>query len=214
MKKEIVQRLSTDGHQGRDRLHARAPEVGTHDHVEAFATLAARARRRRRRWPSAWSSRAAAADRQRPGHRAARPAPLAQSFRAAGRRAGRRAWIGYAVPVVDGERIDVLLQRRHHVDQRQRSARRHGLLRRCAGSSRRPTARRWRRAHAGGRRRRRRSSSKAPIRWSCSSGSSTAQVDRVRVFSEDCELDAGGREITWLNGVRPADSVALLEVAA
>ena len=37
------------------------------------------------------------------------------------------------------------------------------------------------------------------------------QVERIRVFSEDCRLDAGGREITWLTGVRPADSVALLE---
>ena len=37
------------------------------------------------------------------------------------------------------------------------------------------------------------------------------QVERIRVFSEDCALDAGGREITWLTGVRPAESVALLE---
>ena len=37
------------------------------------------------------------------------------------------------------------------------------------------------------------------------------QVDRVRVFSEDCELDAGGRPVVWLQNVRPADSVALLE---
>jgi hypothetical protein len=36
-------------------------------------------------------------------------------------------------------------------------------------------------------------------------------VDRIRVFSEDCELDAGGRTVTWLEGVRPAESVALLE---
>ena len=36
-------------------------------------------------------------------------------------------------------------------------------------------------------------------------------VDRIRVFSEDCELDAGGRTVTWLEGVRPADSIALLE---
>jgi HEAT repeat protein len=36
-------------------------------------------------------------------------------------------------------------------------------------------------------------------------------VDRIRVFSEDCELDAGGKTITWLEGVRPADSIALLE---
>src|SRR5687768_9218303 len=37
------------------------------------------------------------------------------------------------------------------------------------------------------------------------------QVERVRVFSEDCQLDAGGRDLTWLAGVRPAESVTLLE---
>jgi hypothetical protein len=37
------------------------------------------------------------------------------------------------------------------------------------------------------------------------------QLERIRVFSEDCLLDAGGRDITWLTGVRPAESVALLE---
>ena len=37
------------------------------------------------------------------------------------------------------------------------------------------------------------------------------QVERVRAFSEDCELDAGGRAVTWLQDVRPAESVALLE---
>jgi hypothetical protein len=37
------------------------------------------------------------------------------------------------------------------------------------------------------------------------------QVERVRAFSEGCALDAGGRPVTWLTGVRPAESVALLE---
>ena len=37
------------------------------------------------------------------------------------------------------------------------------------------------------------------------------EVERIRVFSDDCELDAGGRTITWLQNVRPADSIALLE---
>jgi HEAT repeat protein len=37
------------------------------------------------------------------------------------------------------------------------------------------------------------------------------RVDRIRVFSEDCELDAGGRPVHWLEDVRPSDSVALLE---
>lgn len=36
------------------------------------------------------------------------------------------------------------------------------------------------------------------------------QVERVRTFSEDCALDAGGRTVHWLQDVRPADSVALL----
>jgi HEAT repeat protein len=37
------------------------------------------------------------------------------------------------------------------------------------------------------------------------------RVDRIRVFSEECELDAGGRPVQWLENVGPADSVALLE---
>lgn len=37
------------------------------------------------------------------------------------------------------------------------------------------------------------------------------QVERVRVFSEACAIDAGGRQVVWLTDVRPTDSVALLE---
>jgi len=36
-------------------------------------------------------------------------------------------------------------------------------------------------------------------------------VERIRVFSETCQLDAGGRDVVWLTGVRPSESVALLE---
>lgn len=39
-------------------------------------------------------------------------------------------------------------------------------------------------------------------------------IERVRVFSEDCRLDAGGRPVRWLQDVRPADSIALLESLA
>lgn len=35
-------------------------------------------------------------------------------------------------------------------------------------------------------------------------------VGKIRTFSEDCELDAGGRMVYWLTGVKPAESVALL----
>ena len=37
------------------------------------------------------------------------------------------------------------------------------------------------------------------------------KVERIRVFSEDCRLDLGGRPLRWLENVRPADSIALLE---
>jgi hypothetical protein len=40
---------------------------------------------------------------------------------------------------------------------------------------------------------------------------SERRVERVRVFSEDCQLDAGGRRVFWLDNVRPADSIAYLE---
>ena len=36
------------------------------------------------------------------------------------------------------------------------------------------------------------------------------QVQRIRVASEDCTLDAGGLPFLWLTGVKPAESVALL----
>ncbi|HVH71123.1 MAG TPA: hypothetical protein VNB49_08455, partial [Candidatus Dormibacteraeota bacterium] len=36
------------------------------------------------------------------------------------------------------------------------------------------------------------------------------QVDRIRVASEDCTLDAGGLPFLWLTGFKPAESVALL----
>jgi len=40
---------------------------------------------------------------------------------------------------------------------------------------------------------------------------SERRVERIRVFSSDCELDAGGRAVIWLDDVRPAESIALLE---
>lgn len=36
------------------------------------------------------------------------------------------------------------------------------------------------------------------------------QLDRIRVASEDCTLDAGGLPFLWLTGVKPQESVALL----
>ncbi len=37
------------------------------------------------------------------------------------------------------------------------------------------------------------------------------QVVRIRTYSEECPLDAGGKAVHWLTGVTPADSLALLK---
>lgn len=37
------------------------------------------------------------------------------------------------------------------------------------------------------------------------------RIERMRVLSDDCPVDAGGREVTWLTGVSGADSVAFLK---
>ena len=37
------------------------------------------------------------------------------------------------------------------------------------------------------------------------------KVGKVRMFSPDCEVDAGGLRVVWLTGVKPAESVAALE---
>jgi hypothetical protein len=37
------------------------------------------------------------------------------------------------------------------------------------------------------------------------------QIERVRLFSTDCELDAGGRRVTMITGITPAASIAWLE---
>jgi hypothetical protein len=36
------------------------------------------------------------------------------------------------------------------------------------------------------------------------------QVNKIRMYSEDCQLDAGGLPFIWLSDVRPSESVALL----
>jgi hypothetical protein len=40
------------------------------------------------------------------------------------------------------------------------------------------------------------------------------QVERVRMFSEDCEIDAAGVSVTWLTGVPPAASAGFLSGVA
>jgi hypothetical protein len=40
------------------------------------------------------------------------------------------------------------------------------------------------------------------------------RVERIRVFPDDCQLDAGGRPVVWFESVAPADSIAYLEALA
>ena len=137
--------------------------------------------------------------------------PFAQSVRALVAGQTDAAWIGYAVPVVDGERImccfggDTTFV--------------NGTVSRASGQSH---ACRLEPSADGTSMARR--SPVAPNTGVVTLDRSdrmivliravNRDIDRVRVFSEDCELDAGGRQVIWLNDVGPADSVALLESVA
>jgi HEAT repeats len=103
------------------------------------------------------------------------------------------AWVGYAVPVMDGE---------HHMCCWSGDA---GDC--CGGCRLEPGS-------AGGVFLDR--APAAPVRLEPSDAFfvlyrvERGQVERIRMFSEECPLDAGGRTIHWLTGVRATDSVALL----
>lgn len=97
------------------------------------------------------------------------------------------AWIGYAVPAVAGEHNNCCWDS--------------GSC--CRGC-----------ALEGGRNQ---TQSRQPVALE-SAGSVTilyrvqqGNVEKIRMFSADCELDAGGLPFFWLTGVNPAQSIALLE---
>jgi len=37
------------------------------------------------------------------------------------------------------------------------------------------------------------------------------KIGKIRALSEECVLDAGRLQVTWLTGAKPAESVKLLE---
>lgn len=134
--------------------------------------------------------------------------PFAQSFRSLVSSQTEAGWVGYSVPASDGERTMCCFSSGSGTAMSDSSQ--------CCGacrlepgasgntsisSSPSPAAR------AGS----------APIRLEGSDRMvvlfriAERRVDRIRVFSEDCQLDAGGRTVQWLENVRPADSIALLE---
>ena len=135
--------------------------------------------------------------------------PFAQSFRALVAAQREPAWIGYRVPVLEGDRImccfntggawvsgSIVMSDRGNYSAV--GCRLEPSQEGSAPASRAPH-------------------STAPIKLEGSDGMvilfrvAERRVERIRIFSEDCELDAGGRQVHWLENVRPADSVALLE---
>jgi hypothetical protein len=145
------------------------------------------------------------------GRLTTQPAPsLQKAFAAAAGAQSDIAWIGYAVPVVDGDRNMCCFNSGTSINGRFVSSDGSACCAMCglepavAGDgtsmSRRPQA------APGG-----------PIKLEGSDQLIVLfrivarQVERVRVFSEECQLDAGGRDVVWLTDVKPAESVALLE---
>jgi HEAT repeat protein len=130
--------------------------------------------------------------------------PLAQSFRTLVGAQADVSWIGYSVPVLEGERNMCCFD--------SNSGTSYSSGRYCCGACRLEpgTAERAERtvqptAPTGP------IKLEGPDRLIVLFRITSRTVDRIKVFSEDCELDAGGRPVIWLDGVRPADSVALLE---
>jgi HEAT repeat protein len=137
--------------------------------------------------------------------------PVGQSFRALVASQADTAWIGYTVPVVDSERIMCCFDSgTTWVNGAVVSADGKG----CCGVCRlEPTAdgsSMGTRSPAAGGAVRLAGSDRMVVLFRVVNRA----VDRIRVFSEDCALDAGGRPVVWLDGVQSADSVALLETFA
>ncbi len=137
-------------------------------------------------------------------------APFEQSFRALVGAQADVAWIGYAVPVVDGERVMCCFDNDTSwsngsvvMSSGQRCCHACRLEPAADGTSmatRAPAA-------AGTNAVRLTGSERMVVMFRVAA----REIDRLRVFSDDCELDAGGKPVIWLDNVRPADSVAMLE---
>jgi HEAT repeat protein len=120
------------------------------------------------------------------------------------------AWIGYAAPVVDSERVMCCFSGDTvWVSGAVVTSEGSGCCRTCRLEPPADGTSMARRAPAG--------AATGAVRLSGSERMvvmlrvAAREIERVRVFSEDCELDAGGRPIFWLENVPANDSVALLE---
>jgi HEAT repeat protein len=136
-------------------------------------------------------------------------APFAQSFRALVAAQADVAWIGYAAPVVDSERVMCCFSGDTTWDSGGVVSGGSGCCRACRLEPSADGTSMARRAPTG--------TGSSTVRLHGSDRMvvlfrvAAREIDRVRVFSEDCDLDAGGRPVVWLENVRAADSIALLE---
>ncbi len=141
--------------------------------------------------------------------------PMAPAFRTLVGAQAEAAWIGYSVPAVGGERVMCCFDSNGGTSSvRGRSA---SSGRDCCGSCRleRTDGKDGNRIPQAAPESA--TAQPGPIRLESSGRMAVLfrvegrLVDRIRVFSEDCDLDAGGRAVIWLSGVNAAESVALLE---
>ena len=136
--------------------------------------------------------------------------PLAPSFRALVAALREPAWIGYSVPAIDGDRGMCCFQSGNGTWISGNIVMSDGANLTSAGcrleSGRRESADAAPTTPSGG-----------PIKLEPSNRMvvlfrvEAQRVERIRIFSEECELDAGGRQVHWLENVQPGDSIALLE---
>lgn len=131
--------------------------------------------------------------------------PFAQAFGSLVSSQGDVAWIGYAVPVSDGERVMCCFGNTSisgSVVSGDGS---------CCGACRLEpgsySTTLTPRAGADGGPLKLEGSDRMVVLFRVAD----RRVERIRAFSEDCRLDAGGRPVRWIDNVRPWDSIALLE---
>jgi hypothetical protein len=130
--------------------------------------------------------------------------PLAQSFRALVSSQPDVTWIGYAVPVADRDRVMCCFGDNYISGTVSGNA--------CCGvctlensSGTTMSSRTTATSPSGA------VKLEGPDQMMVLFRIAERRVERVRVFSEDCRVDAGGRPVKWIENVRPAESVALLE---
>ncbi len=121
--------------------------------------------------------------------------PLEETFKRMAAAQTDAAWIGYSVPVVPGDRRMCCYYSNSDMNYGYRG---------CSLEPRSPLP-------AAG------TGDAGPVRLEAPKNFYVMfrvernEVTKLRTFSADCELDAGGATIHWLGGVLPQDSVKLLE---